>query len=156
MSGHSQNRPLRPMPEEFEVVFIERGRLECESHFRAGRNTITRWLKEAGKARLVRMRKSFVAENRRMERQAGADEPTPKPPRKTRRKVPDKRLLELAAAFLRMKPNGSWVVYEDQPGEWIVGTRRKSAAEMLDHAKGKGFDVARAKRQIAAFEAGGR
>jgi 1-acyl-sn-glycerol-3-phosphate acyltransferase len=148
------------MPDEFEVVFVERGRLECESHFRAGRNTITRWLKEAGKARLLKKRSQFVAENRRMERARANGElgkaKTTAAKRKTRRKAPDPRILERAAAYLRMKPNGSWVVYEDKPGEWILGTMRVTAADVLDKAKGKGFDAAKAARQIRAFDVNGR
>ena len=156
----SEQQHLRQKPDDFEVVFIERGRLECESYFRAGRNTVTRWLKESGKARLLKQRRAYVKAHRDyevQERHRRRDEAKAQAERMARVKIEveiiDPEILGLAARYLQMKQNGSWVVYELECGLWMVGTRRRTPAELIDKAKSKGFDIARAMRQIAAFKA---
>jgi hypothetical protein len=53
-------RPLRrACPDDFALVFVQIGRLACEEHFRAERDTITRWLNECGKDRLLEKRATF-------------------------------------------------------------------------------------------------
>lgn len=162
MSGGASkpDQHLRPKPDDFEVVFTERGRLECESYFRAGRNTITRWLKESGKARLLKLRRAYVKAHRdyevqeRHRRKAQAKDQAEKEQRAhIEAEIIDPQVLALAARYLQMKQNGSWVVYELECGLWMIGTRRRTPGELLDKAKGKGFDVARAMRQIQAFKA---
>jgi hypothetical protein len=41
-------------------MFIEIGRNACEEHYRAARRTITRWLEECGKPRLIEARAEYV------------------------------------------------------------------------------------------------
>lgn len=157
--GSKPTHQIREKPDDFEVVFIELGRLECESYFRAGRNTITRWLKESGKARLLRQRQAYVKANRNYEVQQRhknkdrrANEDLLARKAKIEVEIIDPDILHLAARYLQMKQNGSWVVYELECGVWMVGTRRRTPAELLDKAKSKGFDISRAMRQIAAFK----
>jgi len=153
-----EQQHLRQKPDDFEVVFTERGRLECESYFRAGRNTITRWLKESGKAKLLKARRAFVKAHRDyevQERHRRRDEAKAREAKERRAHIEveiiDPEILSLAARYLQMKQNGSWVVYELECGLWMVGTVRRTPGELIDKAKAKGFDIARAMRQIAAF-----
>lgn len=50
----------RPCPNDFEAVFIRIGRLACEEHYEARRTTVTRWLEECGKDRLIALRSAHV------------------------------------------------------------------------------------------------
>lgn len=144
-----QTRPLRPVPGDFEVVFVEQGRLECEAWYRARRTTVDRWLAECGKQRLIDKRAAFV-KHLRMQKQA------PKPVERQavardRRKVAP-ALVNRAANFLRCVRNGGWVVAPTSDGDWRVGTRRRSAAELVDMAVQRGFDRTAANLQIRAEE----
>jgi hypothetical protein len=49
----------RRCPDDFEIVFVEKGRVECEAWYRTSRRTVSRWLKERVKTRLVAERGRF-------------------------------------------------------------------------------------------------
>lgn len=141
--------PPRPVPDDFEVVFVEQGRVECEAWFRCRRTTVDRWLEECGKQRLIAKRAAFV-KHLREQRHA------PKPAKKSvgqairdRRRV-SPALARRAAHFLRSVRNGGWVVSSLTDGEWLVGTRRRSAVEVVEMAVQRGFDRRQANLQIAA------
>lgn len=51
---------LRPCPDDFVPIFVLKGRLACEEHYRVGRLTIDRWLDESGKDRLIEARRVYV------------------------------------------------------------------------------------------------
>jgi hypothetical protein len=40
--------PQRKRPDDFDVIFVEQGRVECERWYRASRITVNRWMDEAG------------------------------------------------------------------------------------------------------------
>lgn len=146
--GHAQ-RPLRPVPDDFEVVFVEQGRLECEAWYRARRTTVTRWLEECGKQRLITKRAAFV---KHLRQQSKAPEPVRRPsPKRDRRRV-SFALVHRAANFLRCVRNGGWVVAPMSDGSWMVGTKRRSPAELVDMATQRGFDRRQANLQIRAEE----
>src|SRR5690242_19228672 len=63
-SGLKGRPPLRKCPDDFDVIFVEQGRLGCEAWYRARRDTVTRWLEERGKVKLIRKRADFVAHQR--------------------------------------------------------------------------------------------
>jgi hypothetical protein len=50
----------RPCPDDFEAVFVEIGRMACEEWYGAHTRSITRWLEECGKDRLIEARKTHV------------------------------------------------------------------------------------------------
>lgn len=52
--------PQRQCPADFDVIFVEIGRLDCEHWYRARRTTIDRWLAERGKDRLIKARAEYV------------------------------------------------------------------------------------------------
>jgi hypothetical protein len=64
LSGPKGRPPLRSCPDDFEVIFVEKGRDGCESWYRARRDTVTRWLSECGKDRLIKARANFVSHQR--------------------------------------------------------------------------------------------
>lgn len=142
------SRQSRPCPVDFEVVFIEQGRLECEAWFRARRTTVTRWLEECGKANLLARRAAFVRHQRLMAKGATKAKPAEQI-RADRRKL-DPRLVELAIVHLQRRENGGWVIVPNCIG-FIVGTRRRSAIEVMELAERKGFNRRRAIEQIKAF-----
>lgn len=143
------SRQSRPCPDDFEVVFIEQGRLECETWYRARRTTITRWLEESGKKRLIAKRAAFVKHQRDLRKGTKLKDQASDPVA-DRRKV-DHRLAEHAASFLRSVKNGGWAIHARPDGLFVVGTMRRSAAEVVDLAVRKGFNKRRAIEQIKAF-----
>lgn len=149
MDQMKQRIPPRPVPDDFEVIFVEQGRLECEAWYRARRTTVNRWLEECGKDRLIAKRASFVKhlrDTRRCERPRERPSIIP-----DRRRVPD-ALVRRAAHYLRSVRNGGWVVAPQSDGMWLVGTRRRSPAEVVDMAVTRGFDRRAANLQIRAEE----
>jgi hypothetical protein len=50
----------RSCPDDFPETFIVKGRLVCEEHYRVGKHTVTRWLEESGKDRLINARRVYV------------------------------------------------------------------------------------------------
>lgn len=140
----------RPCPADFDIIFVEMGRFECEAHYRARRTTITRWLEERGKARLLKRRALFVKYQSDLKRRTKSKPNGAAIAPKDRRR-PDPKLVEIAGRFLQSPNGGGWVAYACDCGNWIVGTRRISPAEVIDMAERKGFNKRRALEQIRAF-----
>lgn len=148
-----RRKPLpRDCPGDFDEMFVALGRSPdgCEAHYKCRRDTITRWLVERGKERLIEARAAYVAELR-----ARGEWITRATNLITHRKINvvsirasirDERKVNPAVAreaaqFLRIKRNaGLMVSPADEPGTWWVGTRRLSAAAMVELARAKGFD----------------
>lgn len=154
MATGRASKPLswqsRQCPPDFDVVFVEQGRLECEAWYRARRTTITRWLEERGKARLIKARAAFVKHQRSIKR-VGNGKANGEVHAADRRKV-DPKLVEIASRFLQSPRGGGWVVYLCDYGQWMLGTKRRSPADLVDLAVRKGFDKHRALEQIKAFD----
>lgn len=140
--------PLRKCPEDFDVVFVEIGRLDCETFYRAARVTVDRWLLERGKERLIQLRANYVEHQRKIAKmrelpKIHAHDRSPN--RRDRRRV-SICVARQAAHFLRQMRNGGWRVSMIESGkEWFVGTRRMMAGQMLDMAVARGFDPKEAK-----------
>lgn len=141
--------PLRKCPDDFDVIFVEQGRVGCEPWYRARRTTIDRWLEERGKDRLLAARAAYVAHQRAngqwitrstrlVEIRATGQTPRLQAIR-DRRKV-NPTVARHAAQFLRITRNGRYIVSVAQNGDWWVGRRRLSAAQLLDFAVSRGFD----------------
>lgn len=149
----------RAVPDDFEVVFVEQGRLECEAWYRASRITVTRWLGECGKKRLIAKRAAYVkhlrGEGKWLTRASNLVEHREMPKPRTQPEPSDKRkipheLAVKAAHFMRCIRNGGWVVWHIGDGIWVAGTRRFTGAELVDRAAQRGFDVEAVSRQILA------
>jgi hypothetical protein len=135
--------PLRRCPDDFSVIFVEQGRVGCEAWYRARRDTVTRWMVEQGKERLIKARAAFVAHQR-----ANGNWMTRQTPLVTHHEVRkvtlaspirDRRRVNLimarhAAQHLRIVRNGGFIVSPTPDGNWWVGSRRMSPAQMLDLA----------------------
>lgn len=143
-------RPIRARPDDFEVVFVEQGRLECEAWYRVGRTTVNRWLRESGQTKLIAKRAAYVKHRRDngtwltrasslVEHREVSRPVSPRHAIADRRRVP-LGVARRAANFLRCVRNGGWIVSMAGDGNWRVGTRVRSAAEMVDLAERKGFD----------------
>lgn len=155
MRGNDMARkPPRPVPEDFEIIFVEQGRLACETWYRCRRTTVDRWLIECGKQRLIDKRAAYVRSLRRQGRWITRSTRLVEH-RETRKTtgqtIRDRRRIRptvarAAANYLRTVDK--WVVVKVADGEWIVGTRRKSAAEMVEMAERKGFDRRKANSKI--------
>lgn len=143
--------PLRACPDDFDVIFVEQGRLACEGWFRARRSTVDRWLIDRGKQRLIAARAAYVAHQRSrgewMTRSTRLVEhheirvTIRSQPVRDRRTV-SASLARHAAQFLRIVRNGGFIVSPTPGGDWRVGTRVLSPAQIVDLAKSKGFDAA--------------
>lgn len=127
----------RPCPEDFDVIFTEQGRLECEAWYRASRITVNRWLIERGKRRLILARAAFV----KHQRDAGLKPPPIPAQNIVVGPAVDLEVARLAADFLRTPRAGGWPISPTGQGDWWVGTTRKSAADMVAFAERKGFDA---------------
>lgn len=139
----------RHVPEGFEAFYIERGRLACEEHFKAARVLVNAWMRECGKRRLIKARAAYVAQKREE-----SEWPTRSSSLTTHREVKqpsvreaihDRRKVSFmvarqAAHHLRINRNGGMIVSPAGDNEWWVGTRRLSAAQVLDLARERGFD----------------
>ncbi|MGJ0508912.1 MAG: hypothetical protein ACR652_17650 [Methylocystis sp.] len=150
-SGLKGKPPPRPVPDDFDVIFIEQGRDQCESWYRASKRTVNRWLDERGKERLIAARADYVKHQRgngrwitRSTRMVEHREiralSVRAAPIRDRRKV-SFTVARHAAQYLRIRRNGGWIVSPAGKDEWWLGTRRVSAAQMVDLAKSKGFDA---------------
>lgn len=150
----------RPVPLDFEIIFVEQGRLECETWYRVGRKTVNRWLNEVGKEGLIERRAAFVRSQRSQGRwltRASSMIDRRAPRKSIATQIKDDRsvspaMANRAARYLRSVRAGGWVVARKPDGNWIVGTRPRSAAELVDLAERKGFDRKLAALQIAAEE----
>jgi hypothetical protein len=141
--------PLRKCPDDFEVIFVEQGRVGCEAWYRARRSTVDRWLAEHGKVKLIERRAAYVSHQRAagnwLTRSSSLVKTTVRKVErvsivKDRRKV-SFTLARHAAQFLRTMRNGGWIVSPTPQGDWWVGSKRLSAAQMLELACGRGFDA---------------
>lgn len=140
--------PLRKCPDDFDVIFVEQGRLGCEAWYRARRSTVDRWLRERGKQRLINERAAYVSSQRKagnwLTRSSSLVEIRKVKPKRTdairdRRRV-NPTLARHAAQYIRIARNGGFIVSMANNGDWRVGTRSLSAAQLLDFAVSKGFD----------------
>lgn len=141
-SGH------RPCPEDFDAVFVEQGRFDCEEWYRASRMTINRWLIERGKKRLIELRAEFIQKQRDAGRDVREDD---------NRELPtiDDRLYAVAreaAHFLRTSRYGGWTISPGPDGDWRVGTVRKTCEELITMAERQGFDRTAALRSTSIDE----
>lgn len=134
----------RPVPDDFDVIFVEQGRLECEAWYRASRITVNRWLVQRGKRRLIEARAAFV----KHQREAHPPEKAPEPIfEDDETMVP---LASRAAQFLRSSRYGGWTITKSDHGGWRVGTVVKSSEQLIIMAERQGFDrkTAMAEEQI--------
>jgi hypothetical protein len=148
--GPQSRKPARECPADFDAVFVSIGRLDCEEFYRARRDTITRWLTESGKCRLINARAAYVADLRakgewitRGTKMVAHREINPikiTVQRGTSDKQVHPEVARQAAQHLRVMRNGGLFVSPIGYGEWWVGTRRLSAADMVDLARNRGFD----------------
>lgn len=143
--------PLRACPDDFAVIFIEKGREACEAWYRARKTTVTRWLVESGKEELIVKRAAFVksmrSQGKWLTRSSRLFETHRVKPATIRETIRDRRKINPlvarhAAQYLRIIRNGGFIVSQAPNGDWRVGTRLLSAAQMLDLAFGKGFEIA--------------
>lgn len=147
--GPKGRPPLRACPADFDVIFIEQGRLGCESWYRASRSTVNRWMDERDAKRLIDARAAYVAHQRsqgawitrqtRMIEHKEVRKVASRAPVRDRRKV-SFTLARHAAQHIRIIRNGGFIVSPASDGEWWVGSLRLSAAQMVDLAVEKGFD----------------
>ncbi len=148
--GDDRARPIRTRPDDFEVVFVEQGRLECEAWYRVRRTTVTRWLEESGKDRLIAKRAAYVKHRRdngtwltrasSLVEHRDVSRPAPARAAVTDRRRVSPGVARRAAHYLRCVRNGGWIISLAGDGNWRVGTRLRSAAELVDLAVAKGFD----------------
>lgn len=152
VSGDSKLKgrpPPRAVPADFDVIFVEQGRVGCEAWYRARRDTVTRWLEQRGKKRLIKARAAYVAHQRAqgkwLTRSSRLVEHRELPKPKVRATIRDRRkvsftLARNAAQHLRIIRNGGFIVSPAGDGCWWLGSRRVSAAQLVDFAKERGFD----------------
>jgi hypothetical protein len=135
-----KGRPApRECPADFDVIFVEIGRIDCETWYRASRITINRWLVERGKQRLIRLRADYVSYQRQQARPAPKQRILLKP--NEDRQFIAVPLARMAADYLRVIRNGGWRISLTPEGDWRVGCVRRSSGQMLDMAVARGFDV---------------
>jgi hypothetical protein len=138
-------RPARDIscPDDFDARLIDLGRIGCMEHYGVGRLRIDEWLVERGKERLIQERAEMVRKRHEEQHQADRLKELGKLlshsfPVEDRRIVSDE-LASAAAQHLRIRRNGGFLVSPTGAGDWWIGTRRCSAAELVDLAVAKGF-----------------
>jgi hypothetical protein len=150
--------PQRKRPDDFDVIFVEQGRLDCERWYRASRITVNRWMDETpgGPGRLITARAAYVSHMRKagkwmtrstkLVEHREIERPSRLEAIRDRRKV-NLTVARHAAQHLRIVRNGGFIVSMAGNGDWWVGSKRMSAAQMVDVAKAKGFDVRAVERE---------
>lgn len=135
----------RQVPDDFRIIFVEQGRLACETHYRASRITVNRWLVQSGKKALIDERADFVKHQRsmahapaRQAEQAVAEIDTYLP------------VAKMAADFLRIRRNGGWMISACETGGWRVGTVHRTSEALIEMAERQGFDRAAAVAEATA------
>lgn len=136
------------IPPEFDVVFVEQGRVACESWFGARRTTIDKWLIARGKLGLLRRRALFIEHLRTAKHPRQA----PATPLGTAPERHERMVAGLAAKFLQHNTNGGWQVYPHPAimGQWVRGKVTQSTEELIAFAVTKGFDRRAANLQARA------
>jgi hypothetical protein len=150
-----------PVPADFDEQFVRLGRLQCETHYRVGRNVINAWLRRSGKTRLLALRAEEAAKQGHVGPNAVSrygretvDSWRAEGGKLTRAEVgkildqaiPVSRnrigftLARRAAHYLRIVRNGGFIVSPAGNDMWWVGTKRITAEAMVELAKAKGFD----------------
>jgi hypothetical protein len=129
--------PKHP-PEEFERMFVQLGRVACESHFKASRRQIDAWLRQIGKSHLIEARSGEVTGIRQTHRRRSSTLLRLVIVQDSRPANP--QLVRMAADYLRCVRNGGWIVSRSPFGDWRVGMRKLSAHQMIEFAVSKGFD----------------
>lgn len=140
------NSDRRGCPADFDIIFVEQGRLACEEWYRASRVTVNRWLLERGKRRLIEHRAEFVRHQR--------DAQQPQPSAEVEwpiRPDPLHDVAKQAADFLRISRYGGWRI-TSAPGGWLVGTVHRTSEELIAMAERQGFDRAAALQAVAREE----
>lgn len=134
-------------PDDFERTFVLVGRVGCEGHYHVGRRQVNAWLDECGKESLIELRAQFVKRKEEQRREAAKLNRRDmrvllreayRPP--IRGRAVSITLARAAAQHLRIRRNGGWIVSPCPNGDWRVGTRRVSAAQLVDMAKRTGFN----------------
>lgn len=126
----------RPCPADFDVIFVEHGRVECETWYRSSRLTVNRWLLERGKSRLVKLRADYVRHLRDAGRPVPHDPDVDLPPIDEALHA----IAKQAAHFLRVSRYGGWTITANDDGTWLVGTVRRTSDELIAMAERQGFD----------------
>lgn len=141
---HEARAGHRECPSDFDIIFVEKGRVECELWYRASRLTVNRWLVERGKSRLIELRAAFIQHLRSGRRPV--EEPAAIPVAAEPVDQAMYALAKPAADFLRVSRYGGWRITDQQDGTWLVGTVRKTSDELVAMAERQGFDVAAIER----------
>ena len=139
------NANRRPVPDDFDVVFVEQGRVACESWYRTSRVTVNRWLIERGKRRLIDERAAYLRHQSEVAHPQSTQLPPPPPD-------PLVALAAKAADFLRVNRYGGWIITQCPTGGWRVGTVQKTSDQLIAMAERQGFDSEMARRDVALAE----
>jgi hypothetical protein len=140
-------------PDNFEIIFREKGRVACETEFNASRLTVNLWLIQRGKRRLLDERAAFV----RFERDQAAETSSPAASQYILEDGVDDPMFALgarAANFLRISRYGGWTITQASGG-WRVGTVFKTSDEVIAMAERQGFDSIEASATLRADAAEG-
>ncbi|WP_426163066.1 hypothetical protein [Sandarakinorhabdus sp. DWP1-3-1] len=140
----------RPIPPDFEAMYIELGPKVLPEHYSASNRTVRRWSEEAGRSRLraeraavlaaiwevkrerackTAKKRANIAMAERRRRALSASEP-----------APDPDILRAAAHYLRIPQNGGHRVSPSGEGDWFIGAVRVTAQDLIRRATVRGFD----------------
>lgn len=135
-ADYARNQPgfrvRRKCPPDFERVYVALGHKDSMKHYGAGPTTIKRWISECGGSNLVDQRRAnslSVSDMSTILKMAF--------PRKGRVSF---TLARHAAQHLRIRRNGGFTVSPAPNGFWWIGTKKITAAELVEMAVKKGFD----------------
>ena len=124
----SYPRTLKPMPVDFEEVFIRTGWRGIEEAYGARTGVNKRWVREAGEDELKRKRKSFLNRLRNVRVSAQHRHEAREPAQPVSIEVQE------AIQFLRSREGGAWLITATGTGDYWFGSTRKSAAEIVERA----------------------
>lgn len=124
---------VRACPIDFAETFIREGWRGVEAKFGFHTRTNKRCIVEAGGEELIRQRRAYMAQVRKLRRSIQHRHETVEPGQVT---APEVRA---AIAFLRSRDGGSWLITATGVGDFYFGATRMDGGQIVARAVRKGF-----------------
>lgn len=124
---------VRACPVDFAETFIREGWRGVEAKYGFHTRINRRCIEEAGGEELIRKRRAYMAQVRRLRKSIQHRHETVEPRQPT---APEVRA---AIAFLRSREGGAWLITATGVGDFYFGATRLTGEEIVVRARRKGF-----------------
>lgn len=132
---HEFQRPwqVRACPADFAETFIREGWRGVEAKYGFHTRINKRCIAEAGGEDLIRRRREYMAQVRKLRKSIQHRHETTEPPQI----VPES--VRSAITFMRGRDGGSWLITATGVGDFYFGATRLTGEQIMERAKRKGW-----------------